>query len=171
MESPSNDHTLNVLESKLHELLAEYHKIEKEQQNREVIINSIKTTIQAIKNPTSISLTNKNNGVPVLQHKEFTYSPDISWKEKIVSFMKFKNRAVLTADIVDAIAAIETHLNKHQILNMVSGNMSDLVKQGHVKTYKPHKMKGAYYAASAWFDNNGELKEEHKPEIKEISIW
>lgn len=39
--------------------------------------------------------------------------------------------------------------------------------------YKPEnvKMKGVYYASPLWIDENGKLKDEHKPIKKKISLW
>lgn len=164
------DPVLGVLKSKLNETVAEYERVEQEQKNREKIITSLKTSIQVLLNPETVNL-NEREGLPVFEPNGFRYPEGTSWRDRIIAFMKFKQRLVTTNEIVDGIATVETGLNKKQILNMVSGNLSTLVKDEIVKTYKPKKMKGQYYGSPLWFEDNGEVVEKYKPEEKQVSVW
>ncbi len=164
------DPTLGVLKAKLAETKAEYERIEQEQKNREKIISSLQTSIQVLSNPEAVNLKSAN-GIPVFEPNGFRYPEGTSWKDRIILFMKHSRRAVTTGDIINGIASVETHLTKKQIHNMVSGNLSTLVKDGHVKAYRPKKMKGSYYASPMWFDDEGNILEKHKPETKEVTIW
>lgn len=165
-----NKSTIQILQDKLNQLIDDFHRIAEEQKSREVAISSIKNTMQVLQNPTAVILKTEN-GKETIEEKTFYYPKDTTWKEKIIQYIKFKNKAVTTSNIVDAVLKVEPLLLEKQVMNLISGNMSVLVKEGHIKPYKPKKMKGFYYANPLWFDENGELLEAHKPNMVEVSFW
>jgi hypothetical protein len=148
--------------------IEEFQRISEEQKNREMVINSIKTTIEAISH--SDKTPSSNKGSVAMPVSAFYYPLGSSWKEKIIAFLKFKNKAVTTTEICKAISDIEPKYSQRQLLNHVSGNMSLMVKDGFIRVYKPTKMKGSYYANPAWFEGEN-LKEQHKPDMKAQVIW
>lgn len=114
----------------------------------------------------------KKTKLPADTNKRAKANPsEASWKERIVAYMKYANRAVTTNEISEAIAGVETHLPKAHVYSMVSGNMSSLVKDNHVKAFKLKKMKGQYYANPAWFDQTGNIMEKYKPADKDLGLW
>lgn len=149
--------------------MEEFERIQEELRNRQRVIESIKTTIDAITNPDKNPMPD-DRGSETKPVFEFSYPPGSSWREKIIAFLKYKNKAVTTTDICNAIGNIEPKYSHRQLLNHVSGNMSLMVKDGIIKAYKPTKMKGSFYANPAWFAGDS-LKEEHKPDMKAQVIW
>lgn len=164
------DNTVVVLKNRLEIEKGRYISLEEELKRCGLVISSLETTIAAITNPSNV-LQDANTGSLSIKKTDFEYDDNSSWKEKIIAFLKFKNKAVTTHEIVDEFEKHDILYAKKQIANLVSGAMSFLVKDGIVKAYKPKKMKGAYYANPSWFINETELKEEYLPEIKNNLFW
>lgn len=152
---------------KLEEL--ENRKLNEMLKKSTVILSSLRTALQAITNPGSLNL-DTTSGNEIIEQKRFNYDTEISWRDKVIAYLKFKNRAVTNSEIVSAILKVEPNMTETHITNMVSGSMSNLVRDGFVEAYKPFKMKGSYYINPRW-KVDGTLLDEHKPLMKEPTIW
>ena len=168
--SVDNLSAISVLKSRLEEEQALYAELQEKAKMSNIIITSLQTAMAAITNPSLIS-QDKTTGNLTIISSQFEYDHKGSWKEKIVSYIKFRSKAVSNAEIVEEFAKHDLSYNKKQITNLVSGAMSFLVANKQVRAYKPTKMKGAYYANPSWFNDDGGLNEENKPDIKENSLW
>lgn len=176
MDTTANDQTVKVLKDKLIEEEGVYKKLDVEQRIRLERINSLRNTIELFTGETiAVNIENlvEKKDLPTggQPEAEFDYPEKGSWKDRIIAYIKYKNRAILTNQLVKDFEKHEPTMDGKKILNIISGNMSTLVSEGIVKTYKPGKMKGYYYASPRWFDTEGNLMEEHKPITKEKTIW
>ena len=106
--------------------------------------------------------------------EEFTYPSDKTWKDKIVAYMKFKNKALTASQIQKGIEKYEPKYNQEKLRSAIAGELSKIAKAGIITQYKPKdgKMKGFYYASPTWFDKEGNLLEAHSPEKQTLNeIW
>lgn len=106
--------------------------------------------------------------------QEFIYPTKGTWKDKIISYVKFKNKAVTATQIQKGIEKYEPSYSEEKLRAAIAGELSKIVKAGNISQYKPAdtKMKGYYYASPNWLDKEGKLLEEHKPDKLTIEeIW
>ena len=162
---------IEALQSRLEEEQAICEELQEKVKLSNIVISSIQTTITAITNPMLVS--HDSNAIKTsIANSLFKYNKSSSWKEKIISYIKFMGIAVSNSEIINEFYNQEPQKkDKKKLTNLVSGAMSFLVRSGKVRAYKPKKMKGAYYANPLWFNDQGELNEENKPFINEENSW
>ena len=169
-----NDNTIiESLKERLQNEEENYERLKDQFEKSSFIINSIRSTIMALtgENFSTINQAIANSASENVKAGVFSYNGVSSWKEKVLAYIKFRNKAVLTSEVVDTISDLEPGYTKKQIGNLISGTISVLISDGLLKKYKPIKMKGAYYANPKWFDGKDGLFDEYLPENIPKPLW
>lgn len=101
---------------------------------------------------------------------DFEYPDNGTWKERIVAYLKYKNRVLKAADFFESFKKYEKDETK--LRTAISNELSKMGTDGELKQYKPTdmKVKGYYYGNPAWFTGDV-LKEEYKPQEKKQSLF
>jgi pyrroloquinoline quinone (PQQ) biosynthesis protein C len=165
----SNEAIYKQLKDNLSNLLVEEKQADTERIVRADKIEKIKVAVEAFAATLNKELFSNSKGTKLTD--EFDYPKNKTWKERIIAYMKYYNKAVSISEIVAGLKSFETEYNADKLHAAISNQISTMVKKEYVQTYKPKKMKGYYYASPSWFDNEGHLLEEHKPLENEKSLW
>lgn len=155
------------LRTKLMGLLKE----EKEEEaKRKVRIEAIKRTKLALEAYSEDGIEEELQEMAA--EADYNY-PKGSWKDKIVSYLSYKNRVSTPAEIQRGIEKYEQGYTPERLRAALAGELSKMVKRDELKQFKPNgmKMKGFYYGSPQWFDENGQLKDEHLPIKRKADLW
>jgi len=162
---------LKELNLRLSKLLEEEKVATKEKEIRDVSIQKTKMAIEAFSNSvTPEEVIPEKLGTTTIE-TEFEYPKDKTWQDKIKAFMKFKNKGVTVAQIVEGLKPYEPEYSQEKLYGAISNIVSTMVKKDIVKIYKPPvKMKGYFYGNPLWFEGE-DLKQEYVPDFKEKLLW
>ncbi|MBS1744626.1 MAG: hypothetical protein JST21_00505 [Bacteroidetes bacterium] len=167
----SDGQILKELKSRLSKLLEEEKAALKEKEIRDASIQKTKIAIEAFSNADTIEILETPQLQQAKEEIEFVYPKDKTWQERIKAYMKFRDKVLTIAQIVEGVKEYETEYTEDKLHAAISNIVSTMVKNHLVRTYKPAiRMKGYYYGNPLWFEND-ELKEEYKPDLKEKLMW
>ncbi|HEV3413126.1 MAG TPA: hypothetical protein VG101_11635 [Puia sp.] len=109
--------------------------------------------------------------LPTMNLRSFTYDPSNTWEDRVKGYFKFKNKVLTITQIVDEFKEYEPDYSYDKLKGAVTNIVAMMHKKGLLKVYDPgFKMRGFYYGNPLWFVGD-ELKEEHKPDLKEKLLW
>lgn len=171
MEQLSDEQILKSLTDRLEMYLQKEIEIK-------AAISKVKAAIDAF----SISNTIDGKSSTVSFRKSEQPKVDLSgvkWIERVIMALKNRNKVMTTRQIVNWI--IENNgstapngitVREEIIFKLVAGILHTLTSRCTVKKWKPEneKMKGYFYGSPTWFDEQSNLSDLYKPEIKEI-VW
>ena len=170
MDSLTDEVILKELQARLSKLQLEEKQAQIEAYNREILIEKTKLAIGAFNQKPE--LTNAKNAI-ISNNGAINYPINGTWHERMIAYMKFYNKALTISELTDGMKEYEPDYTKEKLHGAISNMMTSLVERGEAVKYVPigEKMKGTYYASPLWFDEKGELKDEHKPSKVKKSLW
>lgn len=134
-----------------------------------ILIQKLTVTIDTL-----VSLINTHSSsdhTTTISKLEFVYPKDETWEERVKSYMKFKNKAIKTAQIINEFKQYESGYTEDKLKGAINNCIQSMLKKRLLRVYEPEiKTKGYYFANPLWFEGES-LKEEHKPDLIEITTW
>jgi hypothetical protein len=170
MDILTDEIILKELQSRLSKLKQEEKQAELDSNSRKILIEKTKLAIEAFNEKPEI-VNSKN--IIINSNSSINYPNDGTWHERIIAYMKYYNKALTISELTEGMMEYEPDYTKDKLHGALSNMMTSLVKRGDSMKYVPtgEKMKGNYYSSPLWYDDKGELKEEHRPSKVKKSLW
>jgi len=181
MDNKTIQQIIKEAKERLRLLLEEEAQADIARQKREKEIIKAKTVIDLFTSDLesqseitpSISSSTSLSSIPVhaLEDPRFMYNISETWEERVKAYFKFRNRVLTIAEIVEAFRPYHKDYSEEKLKGAVTNAVAMMNKKKLLKVYDPgFKMRGFYYGNPLWFEN-GQLKEEYKPDFKEKLLW
>jgi hypothetical protein len=177
MATITDSQILKEATDRLAGLFEEEKEAEAQKIRRDLAIQKAKAVIElfsddSLETPVTLSInTDKSIDVDNSETKLIFVLPSGTWQEKIKACLKFKNRALSIAQMVDLFKPFNMGYADKQLTAVLSNTVNTMLKKLLLKTYvAPIKMKGYFYGNPLWFDGDV-LKEEYKPDLRENLLW
>jgi hypothetical protein len=184
MDSYTIQHIVKEATNRLTTLLEEAKQAEIAKEKRDMEIIKARAVIDLFANETNGSTGEHTQELnipllsplpifetPSINVSSFIYDSGDTWEDRVKGYFKFKNKVLTITQIVEAFKEYEPAYSYDKLKGAVTNSVSMMHKKGLLKVYDPgFKMRGFYYGNPLWFVGD-QLKDEHKPDLKEKLLW
>lgn len=181
MSQITDEQILKEAKQRLSKLIEEARVAEVEKEKRDiailkakVVIDLFSETVDAGEDVKEISFdTTTPTPTPIhfsTEETKFTV-PEGTWQDKIKACLKFANKVLTIAKIVEMLKPFNSDMTEKQLTGVVSNTVNTMLKKETIKVFQPPvKMKGYFYGNPLWFEGS-DLREEYKPDLKKKLLW